>query len=365
MLTVQIVIPCFTEQRWHSILRAVRSAQHQTYAAEIVVVVDHNPRLAELLTSNIGNQVTILPNRFSPGASGARNTGAFAANTELVAFLDDDTIADPDWVKHLVDAYVQCPSAVGVGGCVLPLWEIAVPRWFPDEFLWVVGATPPGRPLSRVRNVWGSNMLVSRSAFMAAGGFCDSFGKCGHVSQPEDTELCVRMTAQVGSATGWIFTPDAIVCHSIPPGRATWSYFLRRCWSEGAGKSALAARPGNGAKCLRDETTFVRTVLTKALTVNLAAAASGDGDALAQAAAIVVGTGCAGAAFALAKLRPTIPRAGRIAQRVRSNTVSIVTEQPEQALKCADNSDLVSNDPAVSVALRDDNVPAALRRCQP
>lgn len=303
MLTVGIVIPCFTEQRWDSILCAVRSAQHQTYAAEIVVVVDHNPRLAELLTAHIGHEVTILTNRFSRGVSGARNTGAFALDTDLIAFLDDDSVADSGWAKHLVEAYVQSPAAVGVGGCILPLWEVGVPRWLPDEFLWVVGGTPPGRPLCRVRNVWGSNMLVRRSSFVAVGGFCDSFGKLGHVSQPEDTELCIRMTAEAGSEVGWVFTPDAIVRHAIPPERATWSYFLRRCWSEGKGKSALACRAERGSKSLSDETDFVRTVLTKTLAVNLAAAAGGDGPALSRAAAILLGTASAGAAYALSKAR--------------------------------------------------------------
>lgn len=353
MLTVRIVIPCFTEQRWDSILRAVRSAQDQTYTAEIVVVVDHNPRLAEQLAERISRDVTVLANRFPRGASGARNTGAFAADTDLVAFLDDDAVADPDWVKHLVAAYVRSPAAVGVGGCVLPLWEFHKPRWFPEEFLWVVGVTPPGRPLCQVRNVWGSNMLVNRSSFMAIGGFCDSFGKLGHVSEPEDTDLCIRMTTEAASEVGWVFTPNAIVRHAIPSERVTWSFFLRRCWSEGAGKGALATRFGRGSKKhLRNETDFIRTVMTKSLAMNLAAAIRGNGDGLGRAAAILLGTASAGAAYAISKARSTARRADFLTQPTSVKSILIATKEVNLT-QDADNLTVPMSSSTLNVSHRD------------
>nr|BFE71393.1 hypothetical protein GCM10020092_046940 [Actinoplanes digitatis] len=79
-------------------MRTVASARSQTYApAEIVVVVDHNPALFRRARRDLGG-VTVLENLYAQGVSGNRNTGAFHTSTSLIAFLDDDTVADPDWL---------------------------------------------------------------------------------------------------------------------------------------------------------------------------------------------------------------------------------------------------------------------------
>lgn len=309
MLTVRIVIPCYTEERWDLILRVVQSAREQTYSVGVTLVVDHNYSLEQRLSEQFGEHVTILANKYSQGVSGARNTGAFAADTDLVAFLDDDAVADPRWIENVVSAYESHPRAAGVGGAVVPLDGLGLAPWFPDEFLWVVGVTPPGRSMCIVRNVWGSNMLVSRARFTAVGGFRDDFGKVGHISQPEDTELCIRMTAESGSDVGWVFVPDAVVAHAVHLERTTWSYFVRRCWLEGTGKFSLAAHTGKGRQSLGEESSFVRTILTQTLLRNLAAGlwgrpvGRGRAAEFGQAAAVLVGTAVAGAAYLVAGAR--------------------------------------------------------------
>ena len=57
------------------------------------------------------------------GLSGARNTGVAAARGEVVAFLDDDAVAAPDWLEHLLRPYDdprrrrrRGPRGRGVGG---------------------------------------------------------------------------------------------------------------------------------------------------------------------------------------------------------------------------------------------------------
>lgn len=303
MTSVAVVIPCYTAERWNALLAAISSAESQTFAVELIVVVDHNPELATRLRAELGGRVTILDNRFAQGVSGARNTGAFATEADLVAFLDDDTTAESTWIEQLVAADPQAMSAVGAGGAIHPDWANGAPSWFPDEFLWAVGATPPQRPISQVRNVWGANMLVRRSTFVDVGGFCDAFGKLGDTPEPEDTELCLRMNAQAGVQLGWTFVPKAVVRHRVSPERSTFAFYLRRCWSEGAGKAALVARAEHGAGTLDDEADFVRGALTRGVRHNLAAAVTGDRAAAGRAAAIVAGIGAAGLGFLSTRLR--------------------------------------------------------------
>jgi GT2 family glycosyltransferase len=310
-LTATIVIPCYTADRWDTLVDAIVSASIQTYASRIVVVVDHNPTLAARLRGRFRAEalgeadggVTVLENRFARGVSGARNTGAFAAGSDLLAFLDDDATADPVWLEQLVEAYVSSPGAVGAGGAILPVWEDSEPTWLPEEFLWTVSATPPDRAPGRVRNVWGASMLVERSPFMEAGGFSTTFGKLGDVPEPEDTELCLRMSAREDIALGWMFAPKAIVWHAVPRQRSTWSYFLQRCWSEGAGKAALAAHDAREATDLGDETDFVRSVLGRGLGRSFRKTLAGDRTAPGQAAAMFLGIAWAGSGFVLTSLR--------------------------------------------------------------
>jgi cellulose synthase/poly-beta-1,6-N-acetylglucosamine synthase-like glycosyltransferase len=51
----------------------------------------------------------------SSGIADARNLGLYGANTEFVAFIDDDCTAEPDWLMRLVEGMVA-PNIGCVGG---------------------------------------------------------------------------------------------------------------------------------------------------------------------------------------------------------------------------------------------------------
>jgi hypothetical protein len=147
-------------------------------------------------------------------------------------------------------------------------------------------------------------MAVKRSLFLEVGGFANEFGKVGHASQPEDTELCLRMNAHVGPGATWRFVPDAVIWHEVPPERRTFRFFLRRNWAEGAGKRVMASLSEAGTALLDEETAFVRTVLTRGVLRNLLAAVKGDVSGLARAGASVLGIGAAGLGYLAAGRRP-------------------------------------------------------------
>jgi GT2 family glycosyltransferase len=266
---VSIVIPTHDERRWSWLVRTVATARSQTLVpAEIVIVVDHNPALYRLARRDLGG-VTVLENVYARGVSGNRNTGAFHTRTPLIAFLDDDTSADPDWLARLVAPFAD-RQVVGTGGRIDPEFAGSRPRWMPDEFLWAVGGSYAGMPTSTapIRNVWSASMAVRRETFMAVGGFRVGFGKLGNRNRPEDTELCLRM----GSAGGghWVYVPDATIRHQIPAGRATFRFFLRRCYAEGRGKVQMAGLH-QGSETLGTERDYLRS-LPGAVVRTLAAA---------------------------------------------------------------------------------------------
>jgi glucosyl-dolichyl phosphate glucuronosyltransferase len=285
-IAASVVIPTHTERRWASLTRTVASALAQDHApAEVVVVVDHNPGLYARVKAELPG-VTVLENTSERGASGNRNTGAFHSRTPLIAFLDDDTVASPAWLGGLVAPFAD-PAVVGAGGGILPAWERTRPRWLPDELLWTVGVSYAGMPTSiaEIRNVWSASMMVRREAFTAVGGFRAGFGKLGDQNRPEDTELCLRISAATGGR--WMYVPDAVISHEVPVGRSTFRFFLRRCYAEGRGKVQMAALLPPAEK-LGAEQEYLRRTLPRAVARNLAAAGTGRGAYHALRAATVV-----------------------------------------------------------------------------
>ena len=332
-LTASVVIAAFASDRWEYLLDAVRSVAGQTRPAlETIVVIDHNPELLARARRELpapvhqgeghqggghqGNGIScpprlvVMPNGGARGASGARNTGVARSRGDVIVFLDDDARASKDWLDRLL-AHFADPGVVGVGGRTDPLWATARPSWFPGEFDWTVGASYAGLPTetARVRNVWTCNMAVRRPAFEAAGGFREGFGKVGTVSRPEDTDLCLRVN---GGA--WLYDPASVAGHRVPARRATFRYFLVRCFNEGRGKAGLAALNGT-AVSTSEERGYATRVLPRAISRGLRDAAGGDRTGLLRGAAILAGVGAAGAGFAVGGAsslltRPPAPRAG-------------------------------------------------------
>lgn len=251
--TVSVVIAAHTFERTEDLTRAVASAlDQQPRPHEVVVAVDNNPELYEWVGRQLPDVIPVL-HRGRRGASGTRNTGAGVATGSILAFLDDDAVARPGWLRNLT-APLARPDVVGVGGYVEPVWLGQVPRWMPEEFLWVVGASYRGMPRTAapIRNVWSENMAMARADFMKIGGFREGYGKIGLEARGgEDTDFCIRL-ADASDGGGWWFEPEARIGHSVPLGRSTLRFFVIRCYNEGTAKADMVTFLGP-QKGLEDE----------------------------------------------------------------------------------------------------------------
>ena len=218
--SVSVAICSYTEERWDDLVDAVQSVQAQTVpACEAVIVVDHSDGLLaraqeELPALAPTTPLRIIPNSEQKGLSGARNSAVRCARGQVVAFLDDDARAAPDWIERLSPAY-RDPDVMGVGGRVVPAWKRQRPGWFPREFDWVVGCThqsvrsDPGP----VRNFVGANMSFRRSELKRSGGFRCDLGRIGKVPLGcEETELCIRLSRDHDQGV-LLYEPTARVDH--------------------------------------------------------------------------------------------------------------------------------------------------------
>lgn len=263
---ISVVVCVYTEDRWEDILAAVSSVRAQSLPAlETLLVVDHNPTLLERLGREYKetDAVRVLANAGPRGLSAGRNTGIAAARGGIIAFLDDDAVAERDWLRHFAAGYAD-PRVMAVGGRTMPIWASGRrPAWFPEEFDWVVGCTYKGLPQGRVRvrNVLGGNASFRRTAFDAAGGFATGIGRDGD-KRPlgcEETELCIRLTRARPDAI-LLIDDRAVIHHRVPRAREHFAYFRTRTYAEGLSK-ALVARSVGAAKGLESERRYTTRVL--------------------------------------------------------------------------------------------------------
>ncbi|NLX09181.1 MAG: glycosyltransferase family 2 protein [Chloroflexi bacterium] len=289
-LGVSVIVCAYTEDRWDELGAAIASLQRQSIPPdEILIVIDHNPALYTRAEAHFSG-VKVLENVRQRGLSGARNSGIAAAQSAIIAFMDEDAIAAPDWIERLKAGY-ENPQVVGVGGAIEPLWAAGRPGWFPQEFDWVVGCTYLGMPttVKPIRNLIGCNMSFRREMFDAIGGFRDGIGRIG--TRPvgcEETELCIR-ARQYAPNSLLTYDPQARVQHRVPPQRSTWHYFRSRCYSEGLSK-ALVARYVGANSALASERAYTFVTLPQGFKRGLVDALTRrDLDGLRRASAIGLG----------------------------------------------------------------------------
>jgi glycosyltransferase involved in cell wall biosynthesis len=257
------VVVCAASAEREALLRGcVRSLLSGVRAPdEVLVVVDQNPALEASVASWLPPAARLLRSA-SRGISASRNAGMRAATSEVVAFVDDDAVAEPDWLARVMEPFEASSDVIGAGGAVLPHWENDA-RWLPDELLWVVGCTYLGHPENAgpIRNPIGCNMAFRKRELRAVGGFSTQFGKRGGtLSTCDETEICLRLEREYG--LGRIHSvPSARVRHQIPEARLGWKSLVLRCVSEGLSKGRL--RGLYGPLALGTERAYARSLLTR------------------------------------------------------------------------------------------------------
>lgn len=245
-MNTSVIICAYTLDRWDDLCAAVASCHDQSRSAdEVIVVVDYNDELFSRAADHF-TSTQVLANQGTKGLSGARNTGVAFSSGDVVVFLDDDAFGEAEWLESLTAPFADS-HVCGVGGWVVPEWEVDAPVWFPETFYWVFGCSYAGLPAdnAQIRNPIGANMALRRGVFDAVGGFSAGLGRIGNNSLGcEETELCIRYHARFPEDR-FVLRRDAVVRHRVPASRLTWHYFWTRCWAEGLSKAAVGSLVGS------------------------------------------------------------------------------------------------------------------------
>ena len=218
-----------TFHRLQFLAKLLRSLATQSVAADRIeiVVVDNDPAgSADAVVRQFSQEHPDAAIRYvvegKPGVSHARNRAVAESRAGMLAFIDDDEVASPEWLERLLLAAVQFKADVVLGPTRVTL-DAGLPDWLHqlndrshlDDLL--TGQEVP-------RGVGGAgNALIRRSALgvRVARPFDPRLTHTGG----EDGELFNWMRDQ-GALVVW--SAEAVCWESLGPERLTIGFYVRR-----------------------------------------------------------------------------------------------------------------------------------------
>ena len=196
-------------------LRAVRQIEYPSFE---VLVVDNAPSKAPAreAAERWAARYVVEPVK---GLSRARNRGALESRGDILAYIDDDAVPEPQWLSSLALAF-EDPHVMAATGRVIPfepsqtnggvsrpdarqgrarrVVDLSDPYWFEIANFGGIGI--------------GANMAFRRSAFAIWPGFDVRLGRGAQIDGGEEN-YAFFLLVQLGLRI--LYIPDAVVRHSV------------------------------------------------------------------------------------------------------------------------------------------------------
>ncbi|MFF4872470.1 glycosyltransferase [Streptomyces sp. NPDC090109] len=236
-----------TRERPEQLARALDSLLAQDHPDFELIVVDNAPRTGDtrdLVVRKYADRVRYVREDV-PGLAVAHNTGLAAADGTVVAFTDDDVVADPHWLTALTEPFAADPGLGCVTGLILPA-RLATPAQvlleshggFAKGFaprLYDPARPPADEPLfpfTAGSFGSGANMAFRADALRRAGGFDPATGTGTAAKGGDDLYAFV---AVLSAGFRLRYTARALVWHHH---RDTWQDLRNQAYGYGAGLTA-------------------------------------------------------------------------------------------------------------------------------
>ncbi|MGW6455890.1 glycosyltransferase [Streptomyces sp. NPDC055078] len=236
-----------TRERADQLARALDSLLAQDHPDFEIVVVDNAPATSateDLVEGKYAGRVRYVRESV-PGLAIAHNRGVAVAGGEVIAFTDDDVIADPHWLTALTAPFATDPGLGCTTGLILPA-KLGTPAQilleshggFAKGFaprLYDPADPPADEPLfpfTAGSFGSGANMAFRADALRAVGGFDPATGTGTPARGGDDLYAFVRVLA---AGHRLRYSPEALVWHHH---RETWQDLTNQAYGYGAGLTA-------------------------------------------------------------------------------------------------------------------------------
>lgn len=223
-------------------LRSLAAQNLRDCHQQIVVIDNDDTDMARDRIEQAGHDLGLdLRYVHAPGSniSIARNAGLDACETDWLAFIDDDEIAEPDWLQLMRDQATQYAEIAAVFGPMQAIYGETAPGWLKRGDFHSVTVVYVG---GEIRTGYAGNSLINlRHPAVAGKRFDLALGKSGG----EDTDYFDRLYQSGGRFT---YAATALVSEKLAPDRQTLRWFLRRRFRSGQthGRTVARKHPGFG-----------------------------------------------------------------------------------------------------------------------
>lgn len=248
---ISVIICSYNRQDY--IIQAIDSLYHQTIPPEDyeVIVVDNNSKdntaivVREYLSTHTNCKIVFL-SETRQGASWARNTGAAKATSPLLVFMDDDAVAEKDYLERILRFFDEHPYAGGLGGRIIPRYIPAEPKWMSHYVSSLVGNFDYSNAIKVFddgRYPLESNMIVRKEDFDKIDGFSTHIlGVVGTLRiGGEGKDFFYRLMA---TGKKIYYDPSVIVHHVVEVKKLTAEYLYRVASGVGRGERVRMLQKG-------------------------------------------------------------------------------------------------------------------------
>jgi GT2 family glycosyltransferase len=215
---ISVVVPTYNRLgRLRHVITALEQQAFPSDAYEVIVVSDGSTDgthgYLEALRSPMRLRWFPQANR---GPAAARNTGIQKAGGELIVFIDDDVVPEPQLLAEHARSHQEAGEDVVVLGPLLTPEGFAMApwvRWEQEMLMKQYRAMLKGDWTATARQFYTGNASLRRSHILAAGGFDEGFRRA------EDVELAYRLAKK---GLDFVFNMQAVGMHFADRSFRAW-----------------------------------------------------------------------------------------------------------------------------------------------
>jgi len=258
-MDISVIICTYNRDKYiYNVLKSVAENDLPKSSYEIILV-DNNS--TDRTASEVERFLQIFPNvvlkyclEVQQGLSHARNRGITEASGDVLIYVDDDAMVNPQYLSAYSTIFSSNPDICAAGGPIIPVYEDGMePKWMNHHLKRLLtgylyfGETE--KPFPGNNYPGGGNAAYRKTVFEIVGLYNTELGRKGSsLAGGEEKDIFDKMTS---AGMKFIYTPNAVLYHIIPHYKLENDYLKRVSFGIGTSEKARTLAISKQKYCRR------------------------------------------------------------------------------------------------------------------